>query len=771
MKTFNILFIATLFIGIISCSILVNNSSSPAEKVFPHLDANNSRWFFFNSASRPFGMVNLSPDTELDGVWGSGYKYDEDTIKGFSHIHGWQISGVSVMPVILEDSTNDYFTNYYSNFSHDDEVVEVGYHKLELNRYEIEAELTSTCRVGFHQYHYPESQNAAVVFKLEGMLGPCEIKNGSLKMIDSVTISGQMVDAPTMRRPKDFNVFFVAKFNSDIKEIQKSDHSKNMIIDFGDLLGEPLKMKVAISYTSITNAEINLETELKHWDFDKVVSESKVEWNSMLGRIEIEGGSDEIQKRFYTDLWHALQGRRIISDINGAYPDNTGDSLRIGQLPLDENGKPKFNHFNSDSFWGAQWTLNTLWGLAYPDIYEEFINSLLTYYEDGGLIPRGPSGGNYTHVMTGASSTPFIVSAYQKGLINHSKEYIYEALKKNHMTGGMMGHAGYEHSSAKGGGIEFYIKEGYVPYPLPEAEIGLHRDGAGMTLEYSYQDWTLAQLAKELGKKDDYDYLINRSENYKNLYDSEKEWFRPKDVNGNWRDQYDPYEYRNGFVEGNGAQFTWFVPHNLSGLSELLGGNEKMAEKLHQQFLEAEKLGFTSGTSHAAELHPEFRRIPINYGNQPSIQTAFIFNHIGRSDLTQYWSRKVSQKVHSKLSSEFGYNGDEDQGIMGALAVLMKIGLFQMNGGTEANPVYEIGSPSFDKVTIKLHPEYYEGESFIIRTINNSSDNVYIKSSTFNQKNLTGFKIHHDEIVNGGKLVLEMGAKAEATPILFTYNQ
>ncbi len=758
MKNFK-LFLVIIFLGLAGCYSTSHKSPNPVDMVYPLLDTENSRWFFFNSASRPFGMVNMSPDTELNGVWGSGYKYDVDTIKGFSHIHGWQISGISVMPVTLEDSTTDYFTDYYSSFTHDEEVVEVGYHKVELERYGIEAELTSTKRVGFHQYYFPEGKDAAVVFKLEGQLGPCEIKEGSIKKVDNFTLTGQMVDAPTIRRPKDFKLFFTVKFDQDIKEIQKSDVSKNMIVVFGNQLAEPLKMKVGLSYTSIQNSEKNLKEEINHWNFERIVSESKEKWNTLLKRIEIEGGSEEEQKRFYTDLWHALQGRRIISDVNGAYPDNTGDTLRIGQLPIDKNGRPEFNQYNSDSFWGAQWTLNTLWGLVYPEIYKEFVSSLLTYYKDGGLIPRGPSGGNYTYVMTGASSTPFIVSAYQKGILDCDLELIYEALKKNHMPDGMMGHSGYGHYSNKGGGIESYIEKGYVPYPLPDGDSGFHQDGAGLTLEYAYQDWTLAQLAKELGKKDDYIYFMKRSENYKNLFDEESGWIRPKDVSGKWSDPYDPYEYRKGFVESNGAQFTWFVPHDLIGLAELLGGKEKTVERLNQQFLEAEKLGFTSGTKHAVETHPEYRRIPINYGNQPSMQTAFIFNQLGRPDLTQYWSRRISQEVHSTLSPEKGYNGDEDQGFMGALAVLMKIGLFQMNGGTEANPAYELGSPCFDKVTINLNRDYYKGDSFTIKTTNNSKENIYIKSLRLNQKNITGYKIRHDDIVNGGELVLEMTNK------------
>lgn len=260
-------------------------------------------------------------------------------------------------------------------------------------------------------------------------------------------------------------------------------------------------MKVALSYTTAENAALNKKEELPHWNFDKVVKETQEIWNELLGRIEVEGNTETQQRRFYTDLWKSLQGRRTISDVNGAYPDNTGNSFRVGKLPLDNNGKPLFRHFNSDSFWGAQWTINVLWGLVYPEIAEEFANSLLQYYQDGGLIPRGPSGGNYTYVMTGASSTPLFVGLYQKGIRGFDIDMAYEGLRKNHMPGGMMSRSGYEHKTAKGGNVEDYITMGYVPYPNPRGRFGGHEQGAGQTLEYSYQDWTLAQLALALGKK------------------------------------------------------------------------------------------------------------------------------------------------------------------------------------------------------------------------------------------------------------------------------
>ncbi len=723
--------------------------------VYPLLDTENSRWFFFSSACRPFGMVNLSPDTETDGAWGSGYRYNTDTIKGFSHIHAWQLSGLSVMPINQkDDSEKNIYGDYYSWFDHKKEQVLPGYHAVELERYGIKAELTSTKRVGFHRYTFPKGNNS-VLINLGGQLGPSEIIKGSLAQIGPRVFTGQLVNAPTMRRPKEATVFFRIELDHDVSVVSATDDKFLLRLS---RKGEPkvVLMKAAISYTSVENAAINMATELPHWNFDQIVEDSRTEWNQYLGRIKVEGGTEEQRRRFYTDLWHALQGRRTISDVNGYYPDNTGAAFQVKRLLLDESGKPLFDHYNSDSFWGAQWTINTLWHLVYPEISEAFVNSLLQYHQDGGMVPRGPSGGNYTYVMTGASTTPFIVSAYQKGLRGFDVEMAYQALKKNHMPGGMMAKAGYEHQTSLGGGLDHYIEKGYVPFPIPEGDFGLHQDGASLTLEYAYQDWTLAQLAKALGKDDDYRYFGKRAQNYRNVFDTATNWMRPLDIEGNWKTPYDPYEYEHGFNESNGAQATWFVPHDPGGLAELMGGRQKAVQKLNAQFEMAQKAGFTSGTSHDREKNPDYSRIPINYGNQPSIQTAFIFNHLGRPDLTQYWSRQVVGAVYEDLSTARGYNGDEDQGLMGSLAVLMKIGLFQMNGGTDEDPGYEVGSPVFDRVTIALHPKFYPGGQFVIETVDNSSKNVYVIEASLNEKPVPGNIVRHSELTNGGKLRLKM---------------
>lgn len=720
-----------------------NNSYSVCDHVYPLLDSNNSRWFYFASTTRPFGMVSLIPDTQIGGAWGSGYRYMTDTIKGLSHIHAWQLSGVSVMPVAFEENSVSVFDDYYSPFDHDEEVVEVGYHKVNLQRYDIDVELSSTERVGFHKYTYRKNSAKGIRVQTEGLLGPASVKNGSLTKVDDYTIHGEVTNSPTRRRPKDITIHFVIRLDQTIDKIDEGDEASLILLKEGS---EQVKMKVGISYTSIENAVNNLESEIPHWDFEQVVSDTKEKWEDMLGRIKIKH-KDSIQvRRFYTDLWHSLHGRKLISDVNGAYPDHTGESFKVGQLPLGEDGKPTHNHYNSDSFWGAQWTLNTLWGLVYPDIYNDFVNSLLLYYKDGGMIPRGPSGGNYTYVMTGASSTPFIVSAYQKGIRDYDIQLAYEGLIKNHMMDGIMTKAGYEHKTKLGGGLSYYIENGYVPHPIPEGKFGYHQDGASLTMEYAYQDWALAQMAKSLGKNTDYTEFKRRSKNYVNVFDKSSNWMRPKNVEGKWKEPFDPYQYENGFNESNAAQSTWFVPHDLKGLADLMGGREVAIAKLNEQFEVAEKLNFTSGDSHQKGEDPTRARVPINYGNQPSIQTAYIFSHLGRPDLTQEWTAKIREKTFGGLATNTGYSGDEDQGLMGSLAVLMKLGIFQMTGGVEEDPIYELTVPLFDEINIELQ----NGNNL---NFSKKGNGQYINKVELNGVEETIFSITHSKIMKGGDLV------------------
>lgn len=746
----------------------------PVDLVNPQMGSAWSRWFYFSSACRPFGMVSLFPDTKIDGEWKSGYRYTVDTIRDFSHIHEWQLSGVAVMPVTFsEENLGSIFTDWSSKYSHDNETVKPGFHSVLLDRYQIEAELTATNRVGVHRYIFPKNQKHGIVFQLSKQLGPSELIEGGFQQTSETEITGFMVNSATMRRPKPTPVYFCARFNQPIKTIhlftpegistseQWKGEKGNILVEFDGNSNEPLLMKVAVSFTDEAGAAKNMETEMPGWDFDQAEKEAGNQWNEMLSRIEIEGGTVPQQCRFYTDLWHSIMGRRMISDADGKYADMTGVEKVIRQLPIDKNGKPKFNMYNSDAFWGAQWTLNTLWQLVYPEVAEEFCNSFLEYYKNGGLIPRGPSGGNYTFVMTGASSTPFFVSAWQKGIRGFDINLAYEGLKKNHLPGGLMSKVGYEHKTSKGGGLEFYIKNGYVPYPLSDTIYGSHQDGAAITLENAYQDWCLAQLAKSLGKDDDYKTFMKRSENFKNLFNPELGFMVPKDKSGNWKSPYDPLLYDNGFEEANGAQFTWFVPHNLPKLFEMMGGADSAVTRLNREFEATRQFRFCNEhPDHEAVTGQKYvndRRTWINYSNQPGSQAAFIFNHAGAPWLTQYWSRAVVDSVFTKSSPTFGYQGDEDQGQMGALSVLMKIGIFQMSGGCEEDPIYEIGSPVFDKVTIHMDPKYYQAKEFIIETGKNAPHSPYIQTAKLNGRPMTTWFIRHSDIQKGAMLYFEMG--------------
>jgi predicted alpha-1,2-mannosidase len=786
----SIFFLFFIGFAISSCEFPKTNDlkESPVDLVNPLIDAANSRWFFFNSATRPFGMVNLSPDNILSGAWGSGYRYNTDTIRTFSHVHAWQLSGIPVMPISGDFNGSMSPEVYKSKFSHDKEVVKAGYHKVELEKYGIEVELTSTKRVGFHRYTFPKSNQNHIVIDLAIELGPSETESGFIKRISDTELEGYAVMASTRRRPKPLEVYYVIQFDKPFstlkawqngveKDIYDSitGHGIRGYVTFESLNREVRQMKVGLSYVGSDQARKNLNQELPHWDFQSIVDESRNEWNDILSKIEVKGGDKEERSRFYTDLWHALQGRRIISDVDGKYCDRTGDSKKIKQIPLDSNNKPLFNHYNSDSFWGAQWTLNTLWHLVYPKISEEFIQSMLLMYKDGGLIPRGPSGGNYTYVMTGATTTPFITSAYMKGLRNFDVKLAYEGMRKNHFSGGLMSKAGYEHNTFIGGGLEHYIEKGYIPYPLPESNYpqdkiyGSHQDGAGQTLEYAYQDWALAQMAKSLGKDDDYKLFMQRANNYKNLFDNKIGWMRVRSPDGSWVEPFDGLIYDHGWVEANAFQSTWFVPHDVDGLIKMIGGREKFIDKLNNSFEISSKYDFkssehgdrsgVSGNDLQQGGKSEKEEPYINYGNQPSMQVAYLFNYAGAPWLTQYWAREVIEKVYSGVSPDYGYSGDEDQGLMGALSVLMKMGVFSMRGGCDIEPVYEISSPIFDEIKIHLDENYYPGNTFVIKTNNNSKENIYIQSASFNGKEFSKPWFFHKALVGGGTLTLEMGSE------------
>ena len=752
-------------------SLLFNEAGTKknyVDLVNPFVDSHRSRWFFFSSACRPFGMVSLSPDTDTEHSWGSGYLYDSKQIRCFSHVHNWQMSGVAVMPTVGEFKGHLGMNAYQSAFTHDGEIAKPGYHKVKLTDYDITAELTSTMRVGFHCYTFPKSDASYILFDTGAFLAHGPTAYSEVWKVSDKEIAGWEMMERTGRRPKDTPVYFYAQLSKPMDKVVSwregriesnsnperiSGKNAGMAVRFKTEKDEKVMLKVAISYVSVEQARKNMLTELSGWDFEQVKQSSFSEWNDWLGRIEVEGGSREQQIKLYTDLWHALLGRHVVSDADGHYMDMTSDFPRIRQIPLGEDGKPLYNHHNFDAWWGSHWSLNILWSMAYPEVMDNFCNTMIDMYQNGGLIPRGPSGGNYTYVMIGDPAVSFFASAYNKGIRNYDAELAYEGLRKNAFVGGIRDHAGYEHSkTAYSGGMKYYEEWGYVPDGRKDVE-GMHTTGASMTLEYAYQDWCLAQMAKTMGKLQDYEFFMKRSKNYRNLWNPESGYMQPRGEDGNWLPYFDPLELteKGGFCESNSAIYSHYVPHDMAGLIELYGGADQYVKRLNANFEKSESYGFFRSNKTKEGNWTD-------YGNQPGTGMAHLFSYAGSPWLTQKWVRKV-KAAYCDVTPYGGYRDDEDQGQMGALGVLMAIGLFEVDGGCAEKPFYEITSPLFDKVTIHLDNRYYSGKTFQIITKGNSTDNMYIQNASLNGKKWNKCWFYHEDFIKGGTLELKLGAK------------
>lgn len=774
-KTVN--FRNTILLAIVSVFLMVfagcrTSQNNPASYVNPLIDTKSPRWLYFSSACRPYGLVSLSPDTWVYGTWNSGYIYDTTTVRCFSHIHCWQLSGIPVMPVTGTMKGHLGFEANKSGFSHDNEVVKPGYHSLVLDDYNITAELTSTCRVGFHRYSFRGNEPGHILFDIGAELGHGKMDSAAIRKTGDSELAGYSIMSATNRREKPCKVYFIAHFNRPFssfggwkKPANDTEAEKILLRDIDSIHGiecggyvtfndpgkEPVLIKVTLSYVSEDQARLNLDAELPHWDFDRIVKESYDEWDNELGKIEIEGGTYEQRVKFYTDLWHVLLGRHIYSDHNGKYTDNTGSEPRVRQIPPDKSGVPLFNMHNSDSFWGTEFTLNILWSIAYPQVMNNMAATLTEYYKNGGMIARGPSGGNYTFVMNGDQAAPLIAAAYNKGIRNFDVEAAFAGCLKNSESGGIRSYSGYEVIPNKY--MDYYSERGYVPEDIPGP--GWHKDGCALTLYFAYQDWCMAQFAKGMGKTDIYEHYLKRSFNYRNVFDPESGWMRPREMDGSWYKDFKPVEEKGsarGFTEGNSAVFTYYVPHNIKDLINMIGGNEAFTDKLNKQFELAAPERFI--TPHGQHAHNW-----VDYENQPGFHMAHLFSHAGAPWLTQYWLRRLKDEVFSDITPYGGYNGDEDQGQIGGFGVLTSIGLFDITGGASTDPYYEITSPVFDKITIHLDNRYYRGKTFVIKTINNNPGNTYIQSAKLNNKTLSSFRIPHSAITNGGIMEIVLSDK------------
>ena len=738
---------------------------SPMDYVDPLIGSHDSRWIMFPGPSRPFGMVKLSPDNQELG-WKAGYEYDLNSISGFSHIHSWTMAGLLCMPTTgklqTEAGTEKHpEKGYRSIFKHENEKAEVGYYSVYLDDYDIKAELTSTKRAGFHRYTFPENDSSRVLIDL---LTPSEygyeIFYTNTKKVNNRELEG--VSYQQSLRKANYNEYilhFVIRFDKDFDSFNgwvKEDVFRNVenissefghkdvgaFVSFSTSKGEQIQMQVGISLVSIDQARLNLETEMNpfDWDFYAVVEDSKKEWNQILSKIVIEGGTEKDKTKFYTNLYRAYVGRTTWSDVNGKYIDMYEKEQQLAD--------PEKPIYGSDGFWITFWNLNQLWTLVTPDIASKWANSMLEIYDKGGWLARGPTGIEYSAIMVASHQISFIVSCYQKGIRDFDAEKAYEAMKRLQTVQGRFhesgGYVGNRH-------LDAYMKYGFVP-----EEVG----PVSNTVAYAYDDWTVSQMALALGKTADYEYFKKRALNYQNVFDPSVGFVRRKYSDSSWVANFQPYGQVSwlgpGYVEGNAWQYTYFVPHDVSGLISLMGKDE-FNNRLEEGFalsanhkFNSEKLGTNSLTGMGV--------LPVNHGNQPNMQAAYLFNYSGKPWLTQYWASQIMEVYYGRGPTN-GWLGDEDQGQMGAWYVMSAMGLFEMDGGTSVKPFYEIGSPVFERVIINLDDKYYSGKEFIIEAKNLSKKNIYIKSAKLNGKKLDRPWFYHSQLVNGGKLELIMDSK------------
>ncbi|HSI08104.1 MAG: GH92 family glycosyl hydrolase [Rariglobus sp.] len=721
------------------------NTPDYASLVEPRLGNTIGRWISFASACRPLGLVALSPDTRVNGDWGCGYNLADSHIVGFSHIHDWQSGGLLVMPVTGNVPATVGPDGFKSSFSRATEICKPGYHRVHLDRYGITAELTATVRAGAHRYTFPSSENAALLIDLASQCGPCEMPSASLVQLTPRTLEGHVVNAPTIRKPKPHTVYFVITLDTDATLAPFDPARVQARLSLGRPAA-PVTIRVGISYTSLAAARANLQSEIADKSFDALHAEAHADWNDHLARIAVEGGDATRRARFYTDLYFSLLGRRTVSDVAGTYIDNTGPQPRVRQIPLTPEGRPCYRHFSSDAFWGAQWSLVPLWALVYPELIDEFCHCFMDMHRNGGLIPRGPAGGNDTFVMTSAQSTPLFACALNNGLHRPADtEEVYQALRKNHFPGGLMSKAGYEHATCKGGGIEDYIALGYIPEDLPP--VGFHTHGAAQTIEHAYNDWALAQVARSLGHTADAELFTQRSRNHRNLFDPAVGFCRPRERDGSWTEPFDPSQ-KKGWTEANAWTFTYHSAHDVPGLIECFGSREAFVARLEEAFVLSEKQKFFAPRDH-------HNLIPLDFGNEPALATAHLFQLAGRPDRTQFWLRRVIDTIKAGNSPEDTWGGDEDQGIMGAWNVLVSIGLFSTTGACESPARYQLTAPLFERVTLHI-----KDTRFVITAANlDPCQTGYTEKATLNGSSLTELELTHAQLTTGGMLHVTLAAQ------------
>jgi predicted alpha-1,2-mannosidase len=715
------LFILFTIFSLTSC--LEKHENGPAEKdkalisyVNPFIGT-GGHGHTYPGATMPFGMMQLSPDTRLDGWDGcSGYHYSDDYIYGFSHTH-LSGTGVSDYGDILLMPTNEInFNNgadgkkgYRAHFSHDNEIAEPGFYTVHLDSTDIDVELTVSKRSGIHKYQYPSAEHQVVILDLEHR---DKVIDAKIEKISENEIVGyRFSDAWA----KDQRLYFIIKTSHAFSEVLQSPPefgmpgAQKIALKFKNPNNDPVYLKVGISAVDVEGARKNLNGEIGKQTFEKVKKTAQNTWEQQLEKIVVESDNADYKTNFYTALYHTMLAPNLYQDVDGRYRG----------MDLDIHQTTDFEYYTVFSLWDTYRAAHPLYTILEEKRTNDFINTFIAKYDEGGIMPIWDLSANYTGCMIGYHAVPVIADAYLKGIRNYDTEKAFEAMT---------------HSSTRDKlGLKSYKALGYIP-------VEEESESVSKTLEYAYDDWTIAQMAKAMGKTADYKTYTERAQYYKNVFDPETQFMRGRFRN-TWFAPFDPYEVNFNYTEANAWQYSYYVPQDISGFMTLLDGKDAMEAHLDELFTaEAE----TSGRSQAdiTGLIGQYA-----HGNEPSHHMAYLYNFVGKP-------HKTAEKVHQILTELYknepdGISGNEDCGQMSAWYVFSSMGFYPVTPGSNQ---YIIGTPLFDKASIHLE----NGNTLTITAHNLSATNTYIEYVFLNGESLDRSYITHEEIITGGTLEFYM---------------
>lgn len=687
----------------------------------------------FYGANVPYGFIQLGPTSiPQSWDWVSGYHVSDSTVIGFPHTH---LSGtgigdlhdINVMPVVGEvtysrGDASSYETGLWSYSDRSKEVVTPGYYRTHLSRYNVDVELTATKRVGFHKYTFLGNESPAIVFDMVN--GGCWDKTTEavIRVVNDSTVSGYRYSKGWA---DDQRVFFRAEFsrkfdnvefivNDSVKEGDMAKGAQLFArVNFAAGNQEPVYMKVALSPTSEEGAQLNMQTELSGWDFEKTIADAKAAWNKELNKVKVYTTDEASKKIFYTSLYHTLFAPSEFCDVNGDYY-GADKQMHKGE---------GFVNYTTFSLWDTYRAAQPLMTILHPEKMSDIINTMLHIHQQQGKLPVWHLMGCETNCMVGNPGVPVVADAILKDIKGFDTELAFKALKES----SMLPERGMEHR----------IEYGFIPADKMTEAIAYD-------MEYAIADWAVAQAAQKLGKQEDYEYFLKRSKSYKNYFDASTGFMRGKMLDGSWRTPFSPYasSHRDDdYCEGNAWQYTWLVPHDVEGLVECFGSKEAFVNKLDSLFLANGDMGEASS--------PDISGLIGQYahGNEPSHHTVYLYTLVGQPWKT---ADRIKEILHTMYTDQpDGLSGNEDVGQMSAWYILSSFGFYQVE---PAGGKFVFGYPNFDKVEIAV-----PAGKFVIERENKGQQNNYIQGIVLNGTEYKKPWIEYADIMKGGELKFLMG--------------